>query len=435
MQRRFVRTIAALAILVVIAIAAIACQGGGQVSQGAKAAPTLGAVKASGQVVANAKVVPVQSAALSSPTGGIVAEILVREGERVQAGQVLLRFQSARQAASVAQAEADVRRAQARLNELKAGPRPQEVQASKASVDLAQAQLAKLKQGPRPEDVAAAEAALAAAQAEQQRVREGTPPEQIASARAEMDNAAAALQQAQAAYDQVAWRPDIGALPQALQLQQATNNYNAAKARYEQLVKGPTAASLAKAQAEVQRAEAELKKVKAPATAADIAAAEAEVRRAQAQFDLLNAGPRPETIAVSEAEVAAAEAALRQAKAALGDLELRAPFAGSTASIVPKVGEYAAPGMTVVWLADLSNWQIETTDLTELNIVNVREGDPVTITFDGIPGLELSGTVARIKPIGENKQGDITYTVIIKPDKQDERLRWNMTASVTIKSK
>lgn len=434
MQRRFVRIVTVLAILGGL-ISTVACQGGGQVSQRAKAVPTLGAVKASGQVVANAKVVPVQSAALSSPAGGIVAEILVREGERVQAGQVLLRFQSSRQTASVAQAEADLRRAQARLNELKTGPRPQEVQASKASVDLAQAQLAKLRQGARPEDVAAAEAALAAAQAEQQRVREGTPPEQIASALAEMDNAAAALQQAQAAYDQVAWRPDIGALPQALQLKQATNNYNAAKARYDQLVKGPTAASLAKAQAEVQRAEAELKKVKAPATAADIAAAEAEVRRAQAQFDLLNAGSRPETVAVGEAEVAAAEAALRQAKAALGDLELRAPFAGSVASIVPKVGEYAAPGATVVWLADLSNWQIETTDLTELNIVNVREGDPATITFDGISGLELSGTVARIRPIGENKQGDITYTVVIKPDKQDERLRWNMTASVTIKSK
>ncbi|MBA3533913.1 MAG: efflux RND transporter periplasmic adaptor subunit, partial [Ardenticatenales bacterium] len=45
------------------------------------------------------------------------------------------------------------------------------------------------------------------------------------------------------------------------------------------------------------------------------------------------------------------------------------------------------------------------------------------------------GTVTRIRTIGENKQGDITYTVIVTPDKQDERLRWNMTAIVDIAPK
>jgi HlyD family secretion protein len=38
----------------------------------------------------------------------------------------------------------------------------------------------------------------------------------------------------------------------------------------------------------------------------------------------------------------------------------------------------------------------------------------------------------QIKPIGVNKQGDITYTVVIAPDQWDERLRWNMTAVATI---
>jgi glutamate synthase (NADPH/NADH) large chain/glutamate synthase (ferredoxin) len=42
------------------------------------------------------------------------------------------------------------------------------------------------------------------------------------------------------------------------------------------------------------------------------------------------------------------------------------------------------------------------------------------------------GVVAHIKGIGESKQGDVTYTVVMKLDRQDERLRWNMTASVAI---
>jgi HlyD family secretion protein len=146
----------------------------------------------------------------------------------------------------------------------------------------------------------------------------------------------------------------------------------------------------------------------------------------------LLAGARPEAIAAVEADVAAAEAALAQAQVALADTELTAPFAGTVASLDAKVGEQIAAGQPVVTLADLSAWQIETDDLTELNIVRVKEGDPARITFDAIADLELKGKVVRIEEIGENKMGDITYTVIIAPDEYDERLRWNMTAVVVI---
>ncbi len=94
--------------------------------------------------------------------------------------------------------------------------------------------------------------------------------------------------------------------------------------------------------------------------------------------------------------------------------------------------EYVAPGAPAVHLADVSTWQIETTDLTELDVVRVRVGSPVTMTFDALPELELTGTVSRIRLLGENKQGDITYVVTITPDRQDERLRWNMTAAISI---
>jgi hypothetical protein len=40
--------------------------------------------------------------------------------------------------------------------------------------------------------------------------------------------------------------------------------------------------------------------------------------------------------------------------------------------------------------------------------------------------------VVRIKSIGQEKLGDITYTVVVRLDDQDPRLRWNMTAVVTV---
>ena len=107
-------------------------------------------------------------------------------------------------------------------------------------------------------------------------------------------------------------------------------------------------------------------------------------------------------------------------------------MAGVMAQLDADVGEQVAPGQVVVRLADTSQWQIETDDLTELDVVDVQVGAPVEITFDAMPDLELTGTVERIKAIGENKLGDMTYTVIIRPDRLDDRMRWNMTATVTI---
>jgi HlyD family secretion protein len=444
----------------------------------------LPAVKATNEVVSDAVVVPAQFASLSLPTGGIVAEVLVTEGDSVETGDVILRIDAARQAAAVAQAEAQLLRAQNAVAELEAGPRAEEVDAAQAAVDAAQAQLARVKQGARPEEIAAAQAAVDAAQSQLARVEEGPRPEEIeaaeaalagaraslqkvlegpreeelVAARADLANAEAAVAQAQAAYDLVKYDPQIQARPESLQLEQATNVYNAAKGRLEALENRATAADIAGARSAIDQAQAQLEALKAPARSADIAsaragidqaqaqlealqapardadvaAAEAEVRRAQAQLELLQAGARPETIAGAEAEVAAAEAALAQARVALADAELKAPFAGAVASLDAKEGEQVGAGVPVATLADLSAWHIETDDLTELNIVRVGEGDPVLITFDAIADLELPGKVVRIKAIGENKMGDITYTVVIIPDEHDERLRWNMTATVVI---
>ena len=400
-------------------------------ASGKPAAPTAQAVQADSRVVAEAKVVPAQTAKLSLPVGGIVAEVLVKEGQSVAAGQTLIKLDASRQAAAVAQATAQVQRAHAGLAEVKAGARTEERRSAQANLDAAQARLKRVKDGAQPAEIAAAKASLAEAQAALQKTLEGADEQQIIAAQAEFLNAAAVVKQAQAAYDRAKGDPQIGLRPEALQLEQATNQYNAVQARLAQLKKGASAADIAGARARVQRAQAQLDLL-AAANPADVAAAEAEVRRAQSQLDLLVAGARPESVAAAEADVVAAEAAQAQAKVALAETELKAPFAGTVAALDARLGEQVGPGSPVVRLADLSAWQIETDDLTELNVVRVVEGAPASITFDAIPGLKVTGKVSRIKPLGENKQGDMTYVVIVAPEQVDPRLRWNMTASVAI---
>jgi len=389
----------------------------------------------SGQVVAEGNVVPVRDVRLSPAAAGRVAEVLVKEGDRVEAGQVILRQDSARQVATVAQADAGLRRAQARLQELKAGARPQEVATAQAALDAAQAQLARIQQGAKAEDIRATEANLASAQAALAKLREGSASGQLIASRTEVLNAASVLQQAQAAYDKVKGNPDIGALPQSVQLQQATNAYEAAKARLSDVEAGASNADLSGAQARVRQAQAQVDALKAAARPADIAAAEADVRRATAQLALINDGARTESIAAAEADVASAQATLDQAKAALAETELKAPFAGTIAELTILPGEQAAPSAAVATLADFSSWEIETTDLTELSVIKVQPGSRVMIALDAIPGLELPGEVVRINSVGKDKRGDINYTAIIKPLKEDPRMRWNMTAALTFEGK
>ena len=59
---------------------------------------------------------------------------------------------------------------------------------------------------------------------------------------------------------------------------------------------------------------------------------------------------------------------------------------------------------------------------------------PIGNAWQKLPRIvrDLSAAGGTVLFIGTKKQGEMTYTVVIRPDAHEERLRWNMTASVTI---
>jgi HlyD family secretion protein len=190
----------------------------------------------------------------------------------------------------------------------------------------------------------------------------------------------------------------------------------------------------AAAQADVAAAQARLAQLTGAERQGNVVAAQASVSAAEAHLAEIQAKPTDATLAAASARVKGAEVNLKQARLAVEKTTLSAPIAGTIVEINLKVGEIPATTSAAVVLADLSSWEIETDDLTELSVVRIREGDAATITFDALPGFEIPGTVAEITSLGKNRQGDIVYTVTIKPSSWDERLRWNMTASAQINS-
>ncbi len=98
-------------------------------------------------------------------------------------------------------------------------------------------------------------------------------------------------------------------------------------------------------------------------------------------------------------------------------------------------GQRVSPGVEVLRLVDFSQWYVETDNLTEIEVVDIADGDQATITPDALPDLDLSGEVEKISDLYEEKRGDVTYTARIRLTDDDPRLRWGMTVAVVFANK
>ena len=108
-----------------------------------------------------------------------------------------------------------------------------------------------------------------------------------------------------------------------------------------------------------------------------------------------------------------------------------APFDGVISELHTNPNEWVTPGTPVLLLADLGNFQIETTDLGEIDIAQLAVGDLALITFDALPDLVIEGEIITIAPKSDGGSG-VNYKVTLHFDEVPTQLRWGMTAFVDI---
>jgi HlyD family secretion protein len=343
--------------------------------------PVLPSRSVGGTVTASGEVTAAQEAQMGFTLAGQVESVEVELGDQVEQGTILVSLEDSSLQAGVAQAEAALEAARAQLAELESGPRPEELAAAQAAYDGALAQYNKLKAGPSDEERRIALAALRKAEA--------------------------ALVQAQAAYDEIAWMEEVDEMPQTLALQLATLDYESALANYELVTRG--------------------------ASPEDLEVAWASVEGAKAQLDTLRAGATAEQLAAAQAAVAQAEAALEAARASLDQATLTAPFSGTVADLQVSPGQVVVPGQVVLALADLSSLQVETTDLSERDVTEVQVGQEATVYVEAL-NLDVRGRVALISPQASTVGGDVVYTVVIALEEQPRGLRLGMSVEVEIET-
>ncbi len=346
-------------------------------------------------VVAEGRLVPNDSANLSFKAAGQVTEILITEGDTVEAGQVIARLDNSEQLQSaIANAEAELLNAQLARDALFDNAKVNSAAALQAIADARDAvrdsdrYLNNLNAGSRDTDIDLAKADVAILKDQ--------------------------LDEAQEDYKPYENKPEDD-------LKRAT--FLARFAQAEQLYKD--------AVRKLNNLQGEPSKIDLDIAEANQAVAEAQLLLALQNYDEIASGPDPDDLAAVEARIKAAEAGLVSAQATLNNIELVAPFDGKIVDLAITTGEQVAPGVTAAVLADFSQWIVETDDLTEIEVPEISIGQSVTIVPDALPDLELTGMVERISDVFEEKRGDITYTARIKLNEENELLRWGMTVVVT----
>jgi HlyD family secretion protein len=367
---------------------------------------------------------------LSFAVAGKLAEVYVQPGLRVPAGQVLAQLDTAPLDEKVRAAHADLEVAQAGVDQLQAAPSAAAWAAAQLALARAGAQLRALTAGPSAAEIATAEAEVAAARNQLAALRALPGPAALAQAQAQLDRATATLQQAQTAYDRVRDRPDVGMLPQALALQQATIDCEAAQAGLDAARQGATPAAFEAAQARLAAARATLHQLETGPSADELALAELQVELARAELVQLVAGPSAADLRRAEATVQLAELSLAKALAGLEAATLVAPFAGTVLEVHAGPGETVAPGTGLILLADSYGLEVEATVIEE-DLPLVQTGQKVELFFDAQPEAQVLGSVARIVP--QRLPGDRPlYIVCITSAELPDGLVAGMTADASI---
>jgi len=291
---------------------------------------------------------------VGSRTGGRVQQVLVHEGDRVADKAVLVVLEHGDLDAQREIAAAELEQAQAALEKLQKGARPEEIEQAKARAAEASAAFAETRHGSRSEDIAAAEARLAQAQAV------------VDKAKLDADRAHRLLAS--------------GAIAQA------------------EADSADTALKTAVAERDALQKVAE--ELRAGARAEDKAQAQARAQEAQAAAQLVLAGARVEDLRAAAALVAAAKARVQQLDVMIDELTIRSPAAARVEALDLRPGDLLAPNATAATLLEDGQLYVRIY-VPETEIGYVHVGQTVPITVDTFGDREFTGKVEFIAERGE----------------------------------
>ncbi|MGJ5629616.1 efflux RND transporter periplasmic adaptor subunit [Nostoc sp. CALU 1950] len=345
------------------------------------------------RITASGKVVPVQSVNISPKNPGVLSQLYVEQGDRIQQGQILARMDSASIEAQRSQYRANLAQSQAQLAQAVAGSRPQEIAQARARLAQAQAQLAAAKAGNRPQEIAQSQSQVDAAQA-----RVNYTSEQV--------------KRYQYLYKEGAERKQL--------LDQAISDDKSARASLEEAKK-------------------RLSLVQSGTRTEEIDQRQAAVNEARAALVLLEDGTRSEEIVQRQAAVASAEAQLKGVQVQLDETIIRAPLSGIVTQKYADPGAFVTPTTSASASASATSSSIVAVarglevlaQVPEADIGRIKQGQQVEIVADAYPDQVFKGKVRLIAPEAVVEQGVTSFQVRVALDTGTDELRSGLNVDLT----
>jgi HlyD family secretion protein len=345
-------------------------------------------------------------------TSGTVAEVAVEVGDSVKKNDPLIALETQHLEWAIEQANIGLENARLGLEQASEAIEASDIEVAEANLLSAQENLALVEAGPTKEELDAAKSASAAAWASYNELKAGPTKEELTQANASLKQAEIDLQQAQRAYDKIAWQPDAGASGEGAALQRASIAYESAKAGYDQLVKPPTTAQLQSALANAQQAQHALNQIQKKPTPAELAAAKANAASAEAALADLKKG-NARDVHAAELSVKSAEIGLEQAKLDLANARVLSPIDGVVLEVGLELGQQGGSGAVVATIADVSKLRL-VVNVEQKDIAFVKVGQKAEVAIYGLTGKVYHGEVSKIAPMGESTTGSITFPVTIQ---------------------
>lgn len=325
-------------------------------------------------------VLPQERVSLSFEQTGVVEQVFIEVGSKVDAGERLASLDTRAADIAVEQAEAALQARQLAYN--------------------------RLFEPATPAQIAAAQAALYSASAAYDKQAQGADPEQVRIAQLQYEQAYTAYLQADIdlrGYQ--AWAPPGIVDQYRARLGAAVASLEIARLKLEQARAGPDQHGLS--------------------------AAGAAVAQARAQLDRLREGPSDLEVARAQAQINQAQVALERARRQRDAATLVAPFTGFVATVNVRPGMLAPSNAPSLVIIDAAYLHVEV-NVDELDIGKLAVGQQALITLDALPSQSISGQLTSISPSANSNAGIVTYTARIDIAVGDLPVRSGMTATADI---
>lgn len=328
---------------------------------------------------------------IGSRVGGRVARVRISEGQAVRVGDPLIELEPFQLRELLSQACGELARAQADLDRVTNGFRPEEIAQAKAKHDQLDALVRKLVKGPRDEDVVSAEKLL-----------------QLAEAEAKLAK---------------------------LKYQRAESLFAKQAATSDDLDKADTELRVARAKVDAQQEE--FNKLKKGTREEELDEARAQLDEANQVWLLRQRGSRDEDKAQARAAVESAMAAVNVIERQLEELVIKAPVDGTVEAVELQPGDLVAANSPAISLMDTTHFWVRA--YVPENRLSVKVGDAVSVTTDSFPNERFAGRVSFISRQAEFTPGNVqtpedrskqVFRIRVALEAGLDRLRPGMSADV-----